>query len=812
MERYICIHGHFYQPPRENPWLEEVELQEDAYPYHDWNERITAECYAPNAASRMLDSEDKIIDIVNTYSKISFDFGPTLLSWLERHKPHVHKAVVEADRLSMERFSGHGSAIAHVYNHIIMPLANRRDRYTQIIWGIKDFQKRFSRFPEGMWLPETAADIETLEALVNLGIKFTILSPRQAKRISKIEEPRKWQDVSGQRVDPTMAYLCKLPSGRSINIFFYDGPMSGEVSFGELLKNGETFAGKLIGAFNDQRKRPQIVHIATDGETFGHHHRFGDMALSYCLHYIEANNLAKITNYGEYLEKHPPTHIVEIFENSSWSCVHGVERWRNNCGCHSGKHPGWTQEWRKPLRNAMNWLRDKLIPIYEKEASKYFKNPWNARDDYIEVILDRSRENVEDFLKEHAAGLFSGEDKIRALKLLEIQRNAMLMYTSCGWFFDDISGIEAVQIMNYASKAMQYAEELMGLSLESEYLKFFEKTPSNVFGTAAMPYELFVKHSRSDLLRVAAHYAMSSIFEEYPTGRTSPQDIKIFCYTARSDVYDKAEAGKLKLVIGKANIVSDITWDEKTIGFAVLHLGDHNINAGTKDFTGDGDFSVMQAEIKEAFEKGDIPGVIRLMNTYFDSNIYSLWHLFKDEQRKVLNEILKLTYDGIETSYRQIYDNNYAIMNFFDSLNIPLPRPFSSATEYVLNTDLKRIFEREDLDMEKLKRLIDEAKRWSVKIDKVTIGFVAGGWVNSVMEKLNAQSDGLQLIENIYSVMEILKPLSLQMDLWKAQNVYFSIAGNFYGRMQEMAGEEDDLAGKWTDGFSRLGYHLNVKI
>ncbi|MEK6528961.1 MAG: DUF3536 domain-containing protein, partial [Nitrospirota bacterium] len=567
MDRYICIHGHFYQPPRENPWLEEVELQEDAYPYHDWNERVTAECYAPNAASRILNSEGKIIDIVNIYSKISFDFGPTLLSWLERHKPDVYQAILEADRLSMERFSGHGSAIAHVYNHIIMPLANRRDRYTQIIWGIKDFQKRFRRFPEGMWLPETASDIETLEILVNLGIKFTVLSPGQAKRTAKIETPDKWQDVSGQRIDPTTAYLCRLPSGRSINIFFYDGPISNEVSFRGLLQNGEIFARRLTGAFSDQRRRPQIVHIATDGETFGHHHRFGDMALSYCLHYIESNNLAKMTNYGEYLEKHPPAHIVEIFENSSWSCVHGVERWRSNCGCNSGKHPGWTQEWRKPLRNAMNWLRDKLIPIYEEEASKYFKNPWDARDDYIKVILDRSRENVENFLKEHAAGLFSGEDKIRALKLLEIQRNAMLMYTSCGWFFDDVSGIEAVQIMHYASKAMQYEEELSGLSLEPEYLKYFEKAPSNVFGTAAVPYEMFVKHSRSDLLRVAAHYAMSSIFEEYPTGRTSPQDIKIFCYTARSDVYDKAEAGKLKLVTGKANIVSDITWDEKTIGF-----------------------------------------------------------------------------------------------------------------------------------------------------------------------------------------------------------------------------------------------------
>ncbi|MCK5503636.1 MAG: glycoside hydrolase, partial [Thermodesulfovibrionia bacterium] len=353
MDKYICIHGHFYQPPRENPWLEEIEFQDGAYPYHDWNEKITAECYAPNAASRILDSEDKIVDIINIYSKISFDFGPTLLSWLERHKPDVHEAIIEADKLSMDRFSGHGSAIAHTYNHMILPLANRRDKYTQIIWGIKDFQKRFRRFPEGMWLPEAAVDKETLEVMVSLGIKFTVLSPRQAKRIRGIKDAKKWHDVSEERIDPTMAYLCVLPSGRTISLFFYDGPISQDVSFGGLLKNGESFAKRLLSAFSEQRTHPQMVHLATDGETFGHHHRYGDMALSYALHYIESNNLARITNYSEYLEKHPPTHIVEIFENSSWSCIHGVERWKDNCGCNSGMHAGWNQAWRKPLRNAM---------------------------------------------------------------------------------------------------------------------------------------------------------------------------------------------------------------------------------------------------------------------------------------------------------------------------------------------------------------------------------------------------------------------------------------------------------------------------
>lgn len=805
MDRYICVHGHFYQPPRENPWLEEIELQEEAYPYHDWNEKITAECYAPNAASRILNKEGRIVDITNIYSKISFDFGPTLLSWLDRHKPDIYEAILEADRLSMKRFSGHGSAMAQAYNHMIMPLANKRDKYTQTIWGIKDFEKRFNRLPEGMWLPETAVDIETLETLVDHGIKFTVLSPRQAKRICRIEEEGNWRDVSGEKVDPTMAYQCSLPSGRTISFFFYDGPVSQAIAFSELLKSGEAFANKLISAFNEHRDWPQIVNIATDGETFGHHHRFGDMALSYCLHHIESNNLAKITNYGEYLEKHPPDHIVEIFENSSWSCVHGVERWRDNCGCNTGMHQGWNQAWRGPLRNAMDWLRNQLIHIFEDDrVLKHFNDPWELRNDYIGVILDRSRNNVQTFFKRRSDKALSQEEKVRVLRLLEMQRNAILMYTSCGWFFDEVSGTEAVQVMRYASKAIQYAEELTGLSLESEYLQYLQKAPSNIFENAAIPYEMFVKRA-GGLIRVGAHYCISSIFEEYA------EDIKICCYTEKSRVYNKIEAGKLKLATGKSDIASDITWDKKTIMFAVLHLGDHNINAGVREFTTDGDFSIMESEVKEAFEKGDIPEVIRLMDKHFDGNIYSLWHLFKDEQIKILNQILQLTYEDIETSYRQTYENNYTIMNYFHSLGLRLPRPFASAVEYVLNTDLKRVFEN-GTDLERLIKLIDEAERWSVRVDTTTVEFVVGKWINSIMEGLNENAVDLQPFETICRVMDTLKPLSLYPDIWKAQNVFFSVGRDLFRTMKTRAAKGDREAEKGTEIIPRLGECMNVKI
>lgn len=808
MEKYICIHGHFYQPPRENPWLEEIEFQDGAYPYHDWNEKITDECYAPNASSRILDADGKIIDIVNTYSKISFDFGPTLLSWMERNNPEVYQSIIEADRMSIERFSGHGSAIAHAYNHMILPLANERDKYTQVIWGIRDFEKRFGRYPEGMWLPETAVDTDTLEVLAELGMKFTLLAPRQASRIRKLGGKEDWIDVSGEKVDPTMAYKCGLPSGKSINIFFYDGPVSQEVSFAGLLKNGGDFARRLVSLFSDSREHSQIVHLATDGETFGHHHRHGDMALSYALYYIESKNLARITNYGEYLEKHPPVYEVEIVENSSWSCIHGVERWRDNCGCHSGMNPKWDQSWRGPLREALDSLRDRLVSNYDDEARKYLKDPWKTRNDYIEVLLDRSENNVETFISKHADGKLSDSDKINVLKLLETQRNAMLMYTSCGWFFDEVSGIETVQIIQYASKAIQYEEESNGTSLEADFLDQLKKIPSNVHKNALVLYKMYVETARSDLLRVGAHYSISSLFEGYS------EKTQIYCYTAKKLGVKVAhvEAGKQRLAIGKAVIASNITWDKKTICFAVLHLGDHNINAGVKEFCMDEEFTIMQDEINDAFEKGDTPEAVRLMDKHFGKNIFSLWHLFRDEQRKVLDMILELTYESVDASYRHIYDDNYAIMGFYYNLQRRIPRSFRLAARYLLNNDLKKTFEEPDLDIAKLNRLINDVQKWSIKVDATTVGYVASTWITGVMERLSEEPEDIVLIEKINDTLGAATPIALPLDLWKAQNIYFSIGRELYETMKEKAGRADDVAKKWLDAFLRLGHYLQVKI
>lgn len=455
--KFICIHGHFYQPPRENAWLEVIEQQESARPYHDWNERINFECYAPNAAARILDETGWIVKIRNNYNRISFNFGPTLLSWLEVNDPETYALILQADRTSQRRYGGHGNALAQVYSHLIMPLANYRDKVTQVYWGIRDFVHRFGRYPEGMWLAETAVDTETLEVLAAHDIRFTILAPHQAAAVRQLGEEH-WTPVNAKTLDTRRPYWCILPSGRRIALFFYHGPTAQAVAFENLLDSGPAFARRLLDIL-DTSDCPQLAHIATDGETYGHHRRFGEMALAAALNEVEASGRALLTNYGQFLEMFPPEWEVQIVEPSSWSCSHGVERWRSNCGCNTGAHPGWHQQWRKPLREALDYIRDQLAPAYEREAGRFFRDPWKARNDYIEVVLKRTETARINFFEKHVRRALSPLEEVTALRLLEMQRFALLMYTSCGWFFDEISGLETNQILQYALRAMDYAQE-----------------------------------------------------------------------------------------------------------------------------------------------------------------------------------------------------------------------------------------------------------------------------------------------------------------------------------------------------------------
>jgi alpha-amylase/alpha-mannosidase (GH57 family) len=808
--RFICIHGHFYQPPRENAWLEEIEIQDSAAPYHDWNERVSAECYAPNSSSRILDDEDRIIDIVNNYASISFDAGPTLLAWMEKSSPEVYRAVLDADKESRARFRGHGVAMAQAFNHLIMPLAGSRDKRTQVIWGIRDFEHRFGRRPEGMWLPETAVDLESLDVMAEFGILFAVLAPDQASQVKDLKGGE-WRDVSGGCIDPKMPYLCRLPSGRTIALFFYDGPISHDVAFGGLLKNGERFAKKLMSAFSGadgQRGKgePEIVHIATDGETYGHHHRFGDMALAYALHYLEKNKLAEVTVYGDYLERFPPAAEVKICEKTSWSCGHGVERWRSDCGDSTGANPGWNQKWRAPLRQAMDWLAAKAAAVYEKEMAAFSQDPWRVRDDYIRVILDRSQDAVEAFIAGQAGAALSAPDKTRFLKLLEMERHAMLIFTSDGWFFDDISNVETVQVIQYAARAMQLLRDVSGIELEPEYVRMLEKARSNVpeHKNGAVVYETLVKPAVVDFLRLGAHFAVSSLFETYP------QAVKIAHYSADSDVCEHKESGQRKLALGKVRLKSNVTWEERTVDYAVLHLGDQNITAGVREHDGDTRYSDMCRSIGGAFGKGDMTSVVRLIDQHFGTHSYALWHLFKEERRKILFKILGASLRGLEADFRQIFESNYAVMQGMKEMQIPLPEALSTPAEYVLNVDLRRLMEGPDVDVEKLRKLAEEYKTWSFKPDGEAVSYIVSRKVGALMASWAKKPEDTAGLKKIEGVLSILKRMDIGLDLWESQNIYFSTGKALYGKAAAKETQGQKAASEWAKAFRSLGELLRV--
>jgi alpha-amylase/alpha-mannosidase (GH57 family) len=806
--KYICVHGHFYQPPRENPSLEYVEQQESAYPYHDWNERITAECYAPNAGSRIMDSEGRIASIVNNYAKISFNFGPTLLSWLEENASEVYQSILDADRESQKSYSGHGSAMAQAYNHMIMPLANGRDKKTQVLWGLRDFQHRFQRSPEGMWLPETAVDLESLDLLAEVGIKFVVLSPRQASRVRKIGL-RAWKDISGERIDPTRPYLVRLPPRRKLALFFYDGPISRAVAFEHLLDNGQTFAERLMSGFSDERDWSQLVHIATDGESYGHHHHFGEMALSYALDHLQSTHLAQLTNYGEFLEKNPPTHQVEIFENSSWSCVHGIERWRSDCGCNSGGHSDWNQSWRGPLRNALDWLRDDLAPRYAERAAAFLKDPWEARNEYIRVLLDRSPESVDLFFRQNAKENLQESDKITTLKLLEMQRHLMLMYTSCGWFFDELSGIETVQVIHYAGRAVQLAADVFGdHTLESSFVSKLADAKSNLpeHGDGAKIYEQFVKPAIVDIPRLAAHYAIRSVFEEL--GERS----NIYSYSVDRKEYAGSEAGKMKLVTGLAKFTSRITMESATLGFGVLHLGDHNVSGGVRPLSTDEEYSHISEQLHATFTRADAAEVLGLINQDFEGNIYSLKSLFRDDQKKILNIILQSNIADAESSVLRQYEQAAPLMRFLADLHVEQPKLFKMLAEFALNSRLREALQQENVNVERVQSLLQEAATIGISLDTATLEFVVRRQAEQRARAFWENPRNNVGLERLEAVVNLARSLPFGVNLWQVQNLSAQKLNGTFPSMRAEAERGDEFAKNWVSHMSSLAEHLDLRL
>jgi alpha-amylase/alpha-mannosidase (GH57 family) len=805
--RFVCIHGHFYQPPRENPWLEAIEIQDSAFPYHDWNERIAAECYAANTLSRIWDLKGRIEKLVNNYASISFNFGPTVLLWMEKFAPEVYDAIREADRQSREKFSGHGSALAQAYNHMILPLANSRDKQTQIIWGIHDFEYRFGRKPEGLWLPETAADLASLDVLAQHGIAFAILSPSQAQQVRPLKQ-KEWFDVSGGRIDPGMAYRIALPSGRSMSLFFYDGPIAQALAFEGLLNSGEAFVNRLMSAFPDDQSSPRLVHIATDGESYGHHHHGGDMALAYALEYIESQELARLTNYGQYLENHPPTHEVEIFENSSWSCMHGIERWQADCGCNSGGNPGWNQSWRGPLRAALDWLRDEVNPAYERLAGKLLTDPWAARDAYIDIVLDRSPERVDAFLKYHATRSLSDEDEITVLKLMELQRYAMLMYTSCGWFFDELSGIETVQVIQYAGRVLQLAEQLFTDNFELGFLQHLEQAKSNLpqHGNGRAIYEKFVRPAMLSLPAVGAHYVISSLFQD------DDERISVYAYSAVMEDCRNFQAGGTKLKIGRTKVSSKITRISANLSFAVLYLGNHTIVCGIGEYRGTEKYEVFFKEMTDAFAAADYPKTILLLGKYFGTSTYSLNSLFADERRKVLNMIMEPTLREAEAAYNSIYEHHAPLIRFLNESGTPQPTHLSFAAAFSMNTKLRRAFEGDGLELQVVQPLLEEARLADVTLDATSLSLFLTAHIERLAEQLLAQPEDVSLMERLNKAASLVGALPFDVNLWKTQNLCYTILHTCCTNFKEQADAGDESARDWILNATLLAENLRIQL
>lgn len=730
---YVTVHGHFYQPPRENPYLNAIERQPSASPYHDWNERIHYECYRPNAFARVLSDQGDLLGIVNNYEYLSFNIGPTLMSWLEHADPEVYQRILGADRKSCDRLGGHGNAIAQVYNHIILPLANERDKRTQIRWGKADFKARFGRDPEGMWLAETAVDYSTLRILAEEGIRFIILAPSQAQRCRPLPTPDErdphWIEVGGSQIDPVRPYRCFLNSphfqrdgilgqdglGEAgadpnladppyIDIFFYDGPISRDMGFNDVLSSSEHFVGRIGQAVRGDHRPAQLISVATDGETFGHHKGGTEKALAYAFTHEFPQRGWLVTNFAHYLSLHPPTWEVELKPVTAWSCAHGVDRWQDDCGCGGGG--AWHQKWRRPLRDALDWLRDQLIAIYEQSGGSFFRDPWAARDGYVAVLGERSDTALDTFFAAYQSHDLTPAERVEALKLLEMQRHALLMYTSCGWFFEEVSRPEGTQILRYAARALELAEDFAAVRLEPEFVRRLAAIPSNVeqFGNGAELYRQLVAPARITPEQVAAHYAISSLFHSYS------QEQRLYCYSVQRLDYQLRRMGALTLALGQVQLTSEITREVVNLEFAVLHLGGWDFHCCIRPASGRRAYLQLRDELFEALSLASAAQVILAMTrTFGDSQgdpcgnrSFSLQDLFAEERHRLMHLLSQETLTRLDQLYTQVYRDNYGVLRAFHRDALEPPRELQVAAEIAIAhrlTHSLQALERETSDL-----------------------------------------------------------------------------------------------------------------
>ncbi len=790
---YVTVHGHFYQPPRENPYLDAIERQPSASPYHDWNERIHHECYRPNAFARVLNERGEVVEIVNNYEYFSFNIGATLMSWLERYDVEVYQRILEADRKSCDRLNGHGNGIAQVYNHIIMPLANERDKYTQIRWGKADFYSRFGRDPEGMWLAETAVDYATIAALISEGIRFIVLAPSQALRCRTLPKAdqivSEWYEVGGSQIDPTRPYRCFLPGGNPnydyIDIFFYDGPISRDMGFSDVLYNSHHLAGRIGQAVRGDHRPAQLISVATDGETFGHHKGGTEKTLAYAFVNEFPQRGWTVTNFAHYLSLNPPTWEVELKPVTAWSCAHGVDRWQDDCGC--GGEGGWHQKWRRPLRQALDWLRDQLIKVYEEAGKQFFRDPWVTRDAYIQVMRDRSAANINRFLAHHQNHKLTAAEQVDALRLLEMQRHALLMYTSCGWFFEELSRPEGTQILRYAARALELAGDVTGVQLEKGFVKRLAQAPSNVdlFKHGSEIYRQLVATAQINFQQVAAQYAITSLFRREERDRNEPHVKRVYCYSVQQLNYQLQRLGSLTLAVGQLRLTSEITWESEQIVFAVLHLGGWDFHCCIQPFTGRRAYSQMKDKVFEALQQASAAHTIKAMTQMFGEQSFSLQNLFAEERHRIMRLLSHETLTRLDQLYTQVYRDNYGVLMAFHRDELAVPQELQVAAQIALGhrcLSLVRLLSEEGVDaslhhLGELEAIAIEAKHLRCQINipegKQMLEQLITRFLWQLLHDHNSATAEVE-IARLERLINVGYQLNLGLSLARAQELYFS--------------------------------------
>ncbi len=761
MSKFFVLHGHFYQPPREDPWWMSISRQDSAYPNHDWNDKIYWECYLPNATARIFDRDSKIIQMVNNYSYINFDFGPTLFLWLREKHPDFIRLIKEADLKSMERNNGHGNAIAQPFNHMIMPLASDRDKDTQLFWGLRFFESVFNRKSEGIWLPEAACNYATLKHLKNHNIKYIILAPNQVEKVRKIGK-KEWQDVSDGSVDVGLSYRIFLDKDKNdyIDCFFYQGDISHAISFQHIMHSAQSCAKRISSSYSAN----SFLSLATDGETFGHHHPFSEMCLAYLMKYELSSEKIEPINYGKFLEDNPPKHEAFIKEGegglgTSWSCSHGVRRWYDDCGCKTVNKPGWNQSWRKPLRDSLDWLSEELDKIFVSIGSEVLNNPWEARNDFIEIIIEPSDKSLEEFIGKHCKDI---ERASSALKLLDMEHMRMLYYTSCGWFFDEISGIEPVQNLNYAARAIQLAREISGVDLEEVFLERLKLAKSNLdeFKDGRGVYERFVKPKIQSWDNYLSSYLIRNSFFE------TSSDF----YKFKIEEHDKQKItqGDSELEFGAITIKDNISLDESKKIYIVLKKREDDRECFLRDFEDD-----VYKEIKDRFQDGiwisDKKRLKELLNNFFSDRCYRVKDIYPTEQERILGEIFRDKKDHIFNILGDIWDNNVELMEEYRDIGLLLPYEMHLLGASIIHNQIKEILElfKNTRDLKK----IDQLKNLFIKIDKMRldmdmdeVGRIVTDIASEISEEIlkNPNTENVTILKNFHKEM-----LNLKIDYYR---------------------------------------------